>query len=146
MILRLEVPYLETAVRGGTIVQWDKEVGEAVGFGERVCSIVVEEWLALRRDKRASKLSSLMSAARSAKENRYEWRQNRGSLTLDIISSEQCILREIRAEAGSRVELAQTIALVSTGGDDELDVSGVSYESQPTVRVVARPMQEEEEV
>lgn len=147
MILKVEVPFLESSLKGGIVSEWHKTEGERVDFGEVICTIAVDEWLGLRRDKRASVIAGIGgSDQRDLKRlNRFEWRNKRGMMFLEVVASEPATLKRILSGQGARVEVGDVLALASTGDteiDEDLDVDPRGI---PSLRTVARAAEVTEE-
>jgi hypothetical protein len=142
MILRIEVPYLETAVRRGLIFNWDKGENEQVEYGERLCSIAVDEKLSLRRDKRANVLARVPGLGdRAASLNRYVRRKPRGLILFELVASEPAVLRYILAQEGQRIETGEIVGIATTDPGEPVDRSAPPPDGAPSMRVVARIME-----
>lgn len=132
MILRLEVPFLETFSHKGVVTAWHVREGAKVEFGDPICDMALSEWRALRKTKRAINIVKLRDPNNSV-QHEFETRQGRGVLNMRIVASEAAYIRRIDVPAGKSAGVGDLLALVSTDPAEPLvDVPGA-----PAMRVVA---------
>lgn len=119
MILRVEVPLTNPSLTGGTVKAWHKSEGDTIGFGDEVCTVSYDEFVALRRTARATLLSG-----RKAKGLKSSLESRSGKVLMDIIVSaaEQGVLGKILMSPGDRFAVGDTLAVMSTEPIDEFTV------------------------
>ncbi len=119
MILRLEVPLTNPSLTGGTVKEWHKAEGEAIGFGDEVCTVAYDEFVALRRTARATLLSG-----RKAKGLKSSLESRSGKVLMNIVVSaaEQGVLGKILMGPGERFAVGDTLAVLSTREIDDFTV------------------------
>ncbi|MGF1618751.1 MAG: lipoyl domain-containing protein [Acidimicrobiia bacterium] len=119
MILRLEVPLTNPSLTGGTVKEWHKSEGDAIGFGEEVCTVAYDQFVALRRTARATLLSG-----RKAKGLKSSLESRTGKVLMDIVVSaaEQGVLGKILMGPGDRFAVGDTLAVMSTEPIDDFTV------------------------
>lgn len=132
MILRLEIPITNPSLTGGTIKEWHKSEGDAIGFSEDVCTVSFDQFAVLRRTARATLL-----AGRRSKNLKSQLESREGKVLMDVVvsSAEQATLEKILMKPGDRFQVGDTLAVVSTGPTN----GGLSEDwgESPTMRVVA---------
>lgn len=134
MILRIEIPG-DTAFRGGYVSAWHKAEGDAVGFGDDICDIAIDEFVALQRSKRAAVLSSTSRRQKRKVKDGYSDRVGRGVAHMRITSAEDGLtLGRILVPEGDRIEIGGLVGLLVRGGGD-IDTAGIG--SAPAARVAA---------
>jgi pyruvate/2-oxoglutarate dehydrogenase complex dihydrolipoamide acyltransferase (E2) component len=132
MILRLEIPITNPSLTGGTIKEWHKSEGDAIGFSEDVCTVSFDQFAVLRRTARATLL-----AGRKSKNLKSQLERREGKVLMDVVvsSAEQATLEKILMKPGDRFQVGDTLAVVSTGPTNgELPED---WGESPTMRVVA---------
>lgn len=119
MILRLAVPLTNPSLTGGTVKEWHKAEGDLIGFGDEVCTVAYDEFVALRRTARATLLSG-----RKAKRLKSNLESRSGKVLMDIVVSaaEQGILGKILMSPGDRFAVGDTLAVMSTKPTDDYTV------------------------
>jgi hypothetical protein len=144
VILKLEVPFLNAAIRGGTVT-WHKREGDQISYGEPVCDLVVEEKLALRKTSRALRLARVARSRRSANE-RVEWSRGKMLVRYRLTSSESlpATLRRIVAQDGQPVQVGDLLAVAATGADEPLGEGAGEWAEIPSARLVADVLEEAE--
>ena len=133
MILRLEIPITNPSLTGGTIKEWHKSEGDAIGFSEDVCTISFDQFAVLRRTARATLL-----AGRKSKNLKSQLESREGKVLMDVVvsSAEQATLEKILMEPGDRFQVGDTLAVVSTGPTNG-ELQPDDWSGSPTMRVVA---------
>jgi hypothetical protein len=145
VILKLEVPFLNAAIRGGSVDSWHKREGDQISYGEAVCDLVVDEKLALRKSNQANRLVRAARNRRASNE-RYEWRKGRILLRYRLTSSEssRTTLRTILAGKGERVLVGDVLAVVTTEVTEPDPGSAGPWETVPSARLVSNLLEWED--
>ncbi len=133
MILRLQVPFLETFAEEGSVVKWHVKEGDALQFGDPICDIALSQWMALRKTKRAVNLIKITGKSQGNVKHNFEKREGRGVLVMRVVASETGYLRDVRAPEGKTVSVGDLLALVSTDSGEPL----TDASEAPAMRVVA---------
>ncbi len=142
MILRIEVPG-DTAFRSGFVSAWHKSEGDTVAFGDDICDVAIDEFVALQRSKRAALLSSTSRRQKRKVKDGYSDRVGRGVAHVRITSAEDgLILGRILVPEGERVEIGGVVGLL-TRGQDDMDSPAVA--TAPAARVTANVAEQDEE-
>ncbi len=123
MIMKVVVPAHDAAFRAGYVAEWFKEEGDPVEFGEVLCDIAIDEFVALQRTKRASLLGSSKKLRRRRVSDGYDRREGRGLVHMHIISSEANMrMGKILVSEGGRIEIGSVVGLLGAdGGNADLD-------------------------
>ncbi len=124
MILRVTVPAGDAAFRAGFIATWHKNEGDAIEFGDDLCDVAIDEFMALQRTKRATLLGSTSKLRKRRLKDAYDLREGRGQVTIRLTSAEGGLrLGKVVVPEGGRVEIGSLVALMSgTDGDMSGDV------------------------
>lgn len=133
MIMRIEMPAVDASLRSGRIVRWHKEVGDAIGFGEPICDVAVDEFAVLRRTARATLLTG---RRRKKLKSDLETREGKVYLEVTITSSDTGVLQRRLIEVGEPIEIGQTVALAATPDHAVPAESADDWHSAPPMRVV----------
>lgn len=133
MILRLQVPFLETFAEEGNVEKWHVKEGDALQFGDPICDIALSRWIALRKTKRAVNLIKITGKGPGNVKHNFEKREGRGVLVMRVVASEGGYLREVRAPEGQTVSVGDLLALVTTDPDELVNDDLAA----PAMRVVA---------
>ena len=132
MILKVTIPAADAAFRGGYIIAWHKSEGDPVGFGDDLCDVAIDEFMALQRTKRATLLGSTSKWRTRRVKDAKNLREGRGQVTVRLRSAEtDVLLGKVIVPEGGRVEIGSLIAVMS-GADG--DISG-DVESAPDARI-----------
>jgi hypothetical protein len=134
MIARVEVPFLDAAVKGGVLSKWRKRVGDEIGYGDAICDIAVDEWVALRKTKRARLLVKLTQS--EGLKGMYDTVRGRGMMNIRLVSAEPARLERVLIDEGARIGTGDLIALADIGKDGAWETNDPS--SLPSLRVVAQ--------
>lgn len=128
MLLKVKVPEADAAFRGGYLISWHMAVGDDVGFGSPLCDIAVDEFLLMRRTKRAALLGSTRRLSRRRVKDRFDLKEGRSEVRIQLISAERSLkLIRVIAQPGDRIRFGDVIGLVGSGGDDpDTDLNSVS--------------------
>ncbi|MEX1093494.1 MAG: hypothetical protein WEF28_10105 [Acidimicrobiia bacterium] len=99
------------SLTGGTVKEWHKAEGDLIGFGDEVCTVAYDQFVALRRTGRATLLSG-----RKAKGLKSSLESRTGKVLLDVVVSaaEQGVLGKILVRPGDRFAVGDTLAVLST--------------------------------
>lgn len=111
MILLLEVPLTNPSLTGGTIKEWHKAEGDAIGFGDEVCTVAYDQFAVLRRTARATLLTG--RKAKSLKSN-LESRTGKVLMNVVVSAAEQGVLGKILMDPGDRFVVGDALAVIST--------------------------------
>ncbi len=135
MLMKLEMPLINPSLRAGHVVEWNKDEGERFEFGDVICSIMLDEFAALRRTARATLLAA--GKRRRALRSEVEVRDGKVGLRAELLSSDRGVLQRIVAEAGDRIRVGDVLAVVATHepGEDMTSVGTLS--EMPAMRVAA---------
>jgi len=119
MILKVTVPKTDPAFRGGSIAKWYKHEGDPIEFGDDLCDVAIDEFMALQRTKRASLLGSTSRMRKRKVKDAYDLREGRGQVTIRLTSAEHgVLLGKVIVPEGGRIDIGSLIALMSgTDGD-----------------------------
>ncbi|HSF87477.1 MAG TPA: hypothetical protein VLG28_17700 [Acidimicrobiia bacterium] len=130
MILKVVVPAHDAAFRAGYVEKWFKEPGDPVEFGEVLCDIAIDEFMALQRTKRATLLGSSKKLRKRKITDGYDRREGRGLVHIHIISSEaNTQMGKILVSEGGRIEIGSVVGLLGADGD------AVDLERVPPARI-----------
>jgi pyruvate/2-oxoglutarate dehydrogenase complex dihydrolipoamide acyltransferase (E2) component len=132
MILRITVPAADAAFTGGFVLTWYKGEGDPIEFGDDLCDIAIDEFMALQRTKRATLLGSTSRLRKRRVKDVYDLREGRGQATLRLTSAESgVVLGRVFVAEGERVEIGSLVAVMA--GPDG-DLSG-DIDSAPDARI-----------
>ena len=124
MILKVVVPAHDAAFRAGYVAEWYKREGDPVDFGDVLCDIAIDEFMALQRTKRATLLGSSKKLRKRKINDGYDRREGRGLVHMHIISSESNTkMGKILVDEGGRIEIGSVVGLLGPG--DAADVTGL---------------------
>ena len=135
MLYRIEVPGDGPQhLVAGHVTKWHAAEGEVIGFGEDILDVVIDQFMALRRTKRAALLARPGRRVRKLK-NEYDLRQGRGEVNMRVTSSEpQLHMRRILIPEGKGVSVGEPVAIVSTEAEEAV-AADVSLDDLPVLRV-----------
>ncbi|MGH9053429.1 MAG: hypothetical protein ACRDWX_10505 [Acidimicrobiia bacterium] len=148
MILRLEVPFLDTNIPYGVLQTWHVSEGGGIDFGEPLCDILAEDYLAMRRGGlKAYRAARLVERRETARPRGYFFKKGRVHLIFRLISSEPdtAVLRALLAQEGAPLQTGDPLALVVTNGE-EVPVEVEPVSQFPLMRVVADCIETQEEL
>lgn len=132
MILKVVVPPYDAAFRAGYVARWFKQEGDPVEFGDPLCDIAIDHFMALQRTKRASLLSSSKKLRQRRVGDQYDRREGRGLVHMRIISSEASgTLGKILVAKDERIEIGDAVAILGT----DLDAAGVDLAGLQEARI-----------
>jgi len=124
MILKVVIPAHDAAFRAGYVADWFKEEGDVVEFGEVLCDIAIDEFMALQRTKRATLLGSSKKSRKRKITDGYDRREGRGLVHMHIISSEPSThLGKILVGKGDRIEIGSVVGVLGSGDAGASEVS-----------------------
>lgn len=111
MILRLEMPYVDRTIESGEVLQWHKQPGDRVTYGEDICTITVRELVRLRRTLMASRITRGSGKG----EPEYYLKGAKGfRVYVKLTSSDAGYLREIHADEGMVIQTGDLLATLTT--------------------------------
>lgn len=141
MKLALEMPSVGPAFQSGRVIKWSKAPGEPFTFGDELCVVSIEQVMALRKTQQASILSSRRSKRKMR--DQIEQRETSG-LHFQLVASEDGVLLDQVVAAGAQMKIGDVLAVLGSGdaGDDQ---SPLDPAALPTIRVVANPVDPEED-
>lgn len=122
MILRLEMPLIDPSLRRGRVANWHVGEGDEVAFGEDLCTVVLDEFVALRRTGRATLLST---RRRTKLKSDIEVREGKVALKIVITASEPGVVREIAADQGAPVAPGNLLAVIGSDGAESYSARDV---------------------
>jgi pyruvate/2-oxoglutarate dehydrogenase complex dihydrolipoamide acyltransferase (E2) component len=121
MILRVTVPAADAAFRGGFIAVWHKAEGDPIEFGDDLCDVAIDEFMALQRTKRATLLGSTKKLRTRRIKDGYSFREGRGQVIIRLTSAESGVrLASVLVSEGGRVEIGSLVAVLCAADGDEL--------------------------
>ncbi len=119
MFMKLSFPQANGAFQAGVVTKWHIGEGEPLGFGDAVCDLSVDEFLALQRTKRASLLGSTSKRRRRKVKDGIDHREGRGAVVIRLVCGESGMtLRRQVAAVGERVSVGGLIAVIGTAEGD----------------------------
>jgi hypothetical protein len=137
LILKVLVPQSDPAFRSGYVATWHKNEGDPVAFGDHLCDIAIDEFMALQRTKRASLLGSTSRMKTRKLKDGYDRREGRGVVHVRLSSSETgVVLGKIVVPEGGRVDIGQMVAVLSDA-PDSADIDEASIAAAAAARVAA---------
>lgn len=135
MIFRIEVPGDGPQhLVGGQVTRWHHQEGDVISFGDDILDVAINQFMALRRTKRAALLARPTRRVKKLK-NEYDLRDGRGEVNMRVTSSEATLhLRRILVAEGAAVSIGEPVAIVSTDPDEAVDES-IALDNLPVLRV-----------
>lgn len=133
MISKLEMPKIDQSLRGGRVVAWYKQEGDAIGFGDQICKLAIDEFAVLRRTARATLLSG---RRRKKLKSDLEVREGKVYLEVELTSSDEGVLRRCIAGAGEPVSTGDLLAVVASPDHGDLSEGEAEWSAAPEFRVV----------
>lgn len=119
MFLKLSFPQANGAFQAGVVTKWHVDEGEELVFGDAVCDLSVDEFLALQRTKRASLLGSTSKRRRRWIKDGIDHREGRGAVIIRLVCAETGMtLRRQVAAIGERVPVGGLVAIIGTPDGD----------------------------
>ena len=140
MSVTLEMPLIDPSLRGGRVVSWTKQVGDPISFGDEICTVALDEFVAIRRTARATLL-----AGRKRKKLKSDLEVRAGKVFLEVAltSSDEGVLRKIIKQEGDQITIGDTLAIVTSQAEEDLGQESRWVEA-PVLRVVANPIGDDE--
>lgn len=115
MLLKVTVPSANVAFRGGELVNWYVKEGDPLSFGTVLCDISIDEFVALRRTKRASLLGSTSRLRQRRVNDGLDHREGRGSVTIRLTCAESgMVLKRRDVAKGERVSVGTLVGVIGT--------------------------------
>lgn len=137
MILKMRVPAPDAtfrAFKAGFVAKWHKQEGDTVAFGDDICDVAIDEFVALQRTKRATLLGSTSRLRKRKVKDGYDLREGRGEVRFRLTSAERSgTLSRIMIPEGGRIEIGSLIGVFS----DEGRPDDAAIEAAAEARIVA---------
>jgi pyruvate/2-oxoglutarate dehydrogenase complex dihydrolipoamide acyltransferase (E2) component len=141
MRLALQMPSVGPQLQGGRVINWSRAPGETFGFGDEICVVSIEQVVALRKTQKASILTSRRRKKKMRDE--IETRETSG-LHYQLVASEEGVVMEHLVPVGGEMKVGDVLAVLGSGEDGN-DTTTTDPASLPPIRVVANPVDPEEE-
>ncbi len=114
MILKVQVPAADAAFRSGVVAKWHKQEGDTVLFGDDLCDVAIDQFMALQRTKRAALLGSASKLRRRRIKDAYDLRDGRGVVHMRLTSAEGgVVLGKIIIAEGGRVDIGGVVGILA---------------------------------
>lgn len=131
MLLKVEIPAADAAFRGGYVAKWHVKEGDPIEFGDDLCDIAIDEFVAMQRTKRATLLGSSNPFRKRRVKDALSLREGRGVVHMRLTSSEGGVqLGKIMVPEGARVAIGDLVGVLSDVGlaatPDEASLSAAS--------------------
>ena len=141
MIVRIELPQLETDVARSVLTAWRFAEGDDIGFGEPICDLQVTE--RVLPEAAGAGAIDLVASGRRRKKRRSSRRTSSGTFIVEysVIASEPARLSRIVASPGQEVAAGELlgVAVIGDGDADEATLEGA-----PALRAIAKTPEIEE--
>jgi hypothetical protein len=116
VLLRVTVPSADPSLRSGRLTQWHVKEGDPISFGDYLCNIAIDHFIALQRTKRATLLGSTSKRRQRRIHDGYDAREGRGMVRMNLRSAERfATMGRILVSAGDRVAVGQPVAVLVVG-------------------------------
>lgn len=116
-MLKVEIPAADAAFRGGYVARWHVKEGDPIEFGDDLCDIAIDEFVAMQRTKRATLLGSSNPFRKRRVKDALSLREGRGVVHMRLTSSESGVqLGKIMVAEGGRVAIGDLVAVLSDQG------------------------------
>lgn len=117
MLLKVEIPAADAAFRGGYVARWHVKEGDPIEFGDDLCDIAIDEFVAMQRTKRATLLGSSNPFRKRRVKDALSLREGRGVVHMRLTSSESGVqLGKIMVAEGGRVAIGDLVGVLSDQG------------------------------
>ena len=137
MLLRVSLPANDPTFRSGIVTAWHVAEGEAVGFGDALCDVSIDQFAAMQRTKRAALLGSTSRLRKRRVRDDVSIREGRGVAHVTLKCSEPGVkLGKVIAAEGERVDIGDMVAVL-TDSDHSGPIGDGDIETAPEARVVA---------
>ena len=114
MFLKVEIPAADAAFRAGYVAKWYVKEGDPVGFGDDLCDIAIDEFVAMQRTKRATLLGSSNPFRKRRVKDAVSLREGRGVTHMRLTSSEGGLhLGKILVPEGGRISIGDVVGFLS---------------------------------
>ncbi|MGH8924158.1 MAG: hypothetical protein ACRDWA_05895 [Acidimicrobiia bacterium] len=140
MILRLELPFLDTTFPKGVLTAWRVTEKQAVAYGKVFCEVTCFDRYKLRGTSLAAH-KLMRTASRGGEEVEYRWRKGKVEVVYEVVASEPAELVAIQAQVGTEVATGDLLGLVAIGADPYVLPSSPPPQGSPKLRVVARTLE-----
>lgn len=138
----LQMPFVETSLPNGKVLEWVKGPGDPFAFGDQLCIIVVEDAVFLRKSRSASRLTGT--------KQRRKWKRHRiethpiGRIEVEVIAAEPGTMRTHVVGVGEPASVGDILAVLHTGDDEYLPPSNDTLDDLAPLRVVANHLDAKE--
>lgn len=120
MLLRLEMPYVDRMVEDGIVERWHKQEGDPVRHGDDLLDLKIDRIRRQKRDIDPQRLSRWRFRRSSSEEpEAVSFREL--VYFLRVRAVDQGVLRRISAREGTRLEIGEPMALLTTASDESLE-------------------------
>ena len=134
MLTKLVMPFFSRMVQGGTIVEWMKNEGDAVTYGEDLCLVKVEEVRVTKASKGIALSDEIRMLVDSTPRDPTELNMDEvdtatyntkriAGFTMRITSSDVGVIRRIYAREGVHRTVGEILAVLTPGAEDPLGES-----------------------
>ncbi len=144
MLLKVEIPAADAAFRGGYVAKWHIAEGDSIEFGDDICDIAIDEFVAMQRTKRATLLGSGNRFRKRRVKDALSLREGRGVVHMRLTSSEGGLtLSRALIPEGGRVAVGDLVALLA-GGTERPQIDESSLAAASDARIVVNMPDEDE--
>ena len=145
MLLKVEIPAADAAFRAGYVAKWHVEEGDPVEFGDDLCDIAIDEFVAMQRTKRATLLGSSNPFRKRRVKDAVSLREGRGVTHVRLTSSEGGLtLGKIIVPEGGRIAIGDLVGLLSEGEPGKIVVDDITLAGAGEARVVVNMPDEDD--
>lgn len=114
--MQVSVPIADSSFRAGTVTEWHVKEGDTISFGDDLCSIAIDQFMALRRTKRAVLLGSTTRRRKRRVSDGYSFRDGRGETHMTLKSAETNVtVGRILVDVGDRAAVGEPLAVLVVG-------------------------------
>ena len=135
MLFKLVMPRADKTVRKGFVARWLKSEGDPVNYGEDLLEVVVDD---IRMLKRFGKPGRILSSKLKIRKASYSRRN--AEIRMRITASDMGVMRKIYAGEGDGWEPGDTVALLTTNGDEAVEARESQLAEAAEFRVVVNPL------
>jgi pyruvate/2-oxoglutarate dehydrogenase complex dihydrolipoamide acyltransferase (E2) component len=145
MLLKVEIPAADAAFRAGYVAKWHVAEGDSVEFGDDLCDIAIDEFVAMQRTKRATLLGSSNPFRKRRVKDAVSLREGRGVTHMRLTSSEGGLtLGKILVPEGGRIAIGDLVGLLSGGDSGEIAADEAALAGAGEARIVANMPDEDD--
>jgi pyruvate/2-oxoglutarate dehydrogenase complex dihydrolipoamide acyltransferase (E2) component len=145
VLLKVEIPAADAAFRGGYVAKWHVKEGDQVEFGDDLCDIAIDEFVAMQRTKRATLLGSSNPFRKRRVKDALSLREGRGVVHMRLTSSEGGVtLGKIVVPEGARVAIGDLVGVLSGGTEPVSQPDEASLAAASEARIVVNMPDEDD--